>query len=175
MEKKTLLFLLIGVFWLVVIVGFIAVKEFTLQTGEEVLLKTMPIDPRDLFRGDYVILRYEINTLDLDTIPTDYTDFETRDNIYVALNIVDKYGIPSKIYKKIPEEGLFLKGTVKDVRNNRLDVEYGIENYFVPEGEGRDIERQRSGNLDVKVSIDKFGNAGIKVLLIDGQEVDFKS
>ena len=173
MEKKTLLFLLIGVFWLVVIVGFIAVKEVTLQTGEEVLLKIRPVDPRDLFRGDYVVLRYEIGTLDLGIIATDYTDFESGDKIYVALNIVDGYGIPSKIYRSSPEEDMFLKGTVKDTRNNRLSVEYGIESYFVPEGEGRVIERQR-GNLDVSVSIDKFGNAVIKRLLIDGQEVDFK-
>jgi len=174
MEKKTI-FLLVGVFWLIIILGFVIVKEFTLQTGEEVLLKTRPVDPRDLFRGDYVVLRYEISTLDLDSIPTDYTGFENGGKIYIGLSIEEGYGVPSKIYRNPPKEGLYLKGTVKDVRNNMLNVEYGIENYFVPEGEGRAIERQTGGNLDVKVSIDKFGNAGIKTLLIDGQEVDFKS
>ena len=174
MEKKNI-FLLVGVFWLIILLGFVIIKEFTLQTGEEVLLKTRPVDPRDLFRGDYVVLRYEISTLDLGSIPTDYTGFENGDKIYVGLSIKEEYGSPSKIYRNSPKEGLYLKGTVKDVRNNMLNVEYGIENYFVPEGEGRAIERQTGGNLDVKVSIDKFGNAGIKTLLIDGQEVDFKS
>ena len=45
--------------------------------------------------------------------------------------------------------------------------------FFVPEGEGRAIERERGGNLDVKVAIDEFGNAVIKTLLIDGAEVEF--
>ena len=46
MNKK--IFIGIGVFWLIIIIGFIASKEFTLQTGEEVILKTRPVDPRDL-------------------------------------------------------------------------------------------------------------------------------
>ena len=49
-------FILIGLLWGAMIIGFITVKEFTLQTGEVVTLKTVPVDPRDLFRGDYVIL-----------------------------------------------------------------------------------------------------------------------
>ena len=174
MEKKTL-FLTIGVFWLVIILGFIAIKEFTLQTGKEVLLKTVPIDPRDLFRGDYVILRYDISNLDLNAIPTDYKDFKSKDKIYVSLNIQDGYGIPSKLHKEPPEEGLFIKGIVKDAGNNMVAVEYGIENYFVPEGKGRNIEQARGRALDSKVLIDRFGSAGIKNLLIDGKEVDFSS
>ena len=30
-------------------------------SGERVLLKVMPVDPRDPFRGEYVILRYEFS------------------------------------------------------------------------------------------------------------------
>ena len=33
----------------------------TLTTGETILLRVVPVDPRDLFRGDYVILSYEIS------------------------------------------------------------------------------------------------------------------
>jgi len=41
MEKKKI-FIIIGIFWLIIIGGFIGFKEFTLQTGNEVLLKTRP-------------------------------------------------------------------------------------------------------------------------------------
>lgn len=34
-----------------------------LRSGTEVLLKTAPVDPRDLLRGDYVILTYDISTI----------------------------------------------------------------------------------------------------------------
>ena len=34
-----------------------------LRSGRDVLLKTVPVDPRDLLRGDYVILSYDISRL----------------------------------------------------------------------------------------------------------------
>jgi uncharacterized membrane-anchored protein len=171
-------FILIGVFWLIIIIGLIGIKEFTLRTGTEILLKTVPVDPRDLFRGDYVILAYDIGRLDLNTIPTDYVDFRFHDKIYVSLKQQDGYGAASRIYRSLPkDEKLFLKGTVRNVRGKLLTVAYGIESYFVPEGKGKDIERAREGfsrkRLSVKVSIDRFGNAVIKSLLIDDKEVVF--
>ena len=33
--------------------------------------KTRPVDPRDLFRGDYVILNYEISNVNLEDVPSD--------------------------------------------------------------------------------------------------------
>ena len=173
MEKKKL-FLIIGIFWAVIIFGFIGFKEFTLKTGEEVLLKTRPVDPRDLFRGDYVILTYEISSLDTSALQTDVTEFKQEDKVYVSLNKVDNYGIASGVYVNKPKEGLFLKGTIKNVQGSRLNLEYGIESYFVPEGKGREIERQRGRNLDVKVAVDKLGNAVIKDLLIDGKVFRFE-
>ncbi|MGC4548846.1 GDYXXLXY domain-containing protein, partial [Escherichia coli] len=35
-----------------------------LETGREIVLPIRPVDPRDLFRGDYARLSYEISTLD---------------------------------------------------------------------------------------------------------------
>lgn len=174
--RRNKLFILIGIFWLIIIIGFIVTKEFTLRTGKEVLLKTVPVDPRDLFRGDYVLLRYEISNLHLNNIITDYTDFKIGDKIYVALKKENGYGIVSKISRNTPKnKELFLKGITKNVRDKSLIVEYGIESYFVPEGKGKEIERIREGKkLDVKVSIDRFGNVAIRSLLTDGKEISFE-
>ena len=38
----------------------IAGRAAILRDGREVLLKVEPVDPRDLLRGDYVVLTYEI-------------------------------------------------------------------------------------------------------------------
>lgn len=173
MDKKKL-FIYIGVFWLVVVLGFIGFKEFTLQTGEEVLFRTRPVDPRDLFRGDYVILNYEISSVDHRTLTTDAAGFSRGDRVYVALDIVDGYGTPTGIFRQQPAEGLFIKGTVQSADSSTLGIEYGIESYFVPEGEGRELERAAGNRLDVQASVDKFGNAVIKSVLIDGKAVDFK-
>ena len=153
--------------------GFIAQKEYTLRTGHEVLLQTVPIDPRDLFRGDYVILRYGISTIDTAEIQSDRKEYEKGDKVYLSLETEGKYVSPRSLHTSPPGEGLYIKGRVRDVRDARLTIEYGIESYFVPEGEGKVIERQLGKDVDVKTAIDKSGNAAIKALLIDGQEVSF--
>ena len=171
MNKKNI-FLIIGIFWIVIIGWFISIKEFTLRTGNEILLKTVPVDPRDLFRGDYVILKYEISTIDTNTFSTNISDYKVGESVYVSLNIdSDKIGNIAQVTKNTPENSIFIKWTIKNIYWNNLNIEYGIESYFVPEGKGKNIEQNR-GEIYTKVAIDKFGNAIIKSLIMDGKEVN---
>ena len=55
-----------------------------LQTGNEIVLKTVPVDPRDLFRGHYVILRYDITSLKTKKFNTD-TLFSRHQRVFVSL------------------------------------------------------------------------------------------
>ncbi len=155
-KKKYVIILLI--FWGLIVIGFIATKQFTVQTGSEILLKTIPLDPRDLFRGDYVILRYDINRIHLDSIVTYEDSFIKDDQIYLKLEVHSKYALPTQISKQAFKDGLFIKGTVIDAYDKSLNINYGIESYFVKQGTGHAIERNMN-NLDVKIAIDKFGNA----------------
>lgn len=191
MNQKKILYLTI-VFWLLIFSGFIVYKEYTLRTGTEVLLKTLPVDPRDLFRGDYVTLNYEISTLDMEKIPSEESYFYSDEPVYLALELKNGYGVPKKIYTTPPEDGLYIKGKVKDILYDwetdesgitteeetikELRVDYGIESYFVPEGRGMEIEkaqRTEKTEVDAKIIIDKYGNAVINSLLIDGKEIEF--
>jgi uncharacterized membrane-anchored protein len=190
MNQKKIFYLTI-IFWLLIFSGFILYKEYTLRTGTEVVLKTEPVDPRDFFRGDYVTLNYEISTLDLEEIQAEDLYFDYNDRIYLALALENGYGVPKKIYRNPPDDELYIKGTVKEIIYDweayedsaiteepylkELRVEYGIESYFVPEGRGIEIESQQwtgGEGVDVKVVVDRYGNAVIKNLLIDGQEVE---
>jgi len=169
-KKKS--FIIIGIFWIVIIGGLIAFKEFTLQTGDEVLLKTRLVDPRDLFRGDYVVLSYDIGSVNMDVLPHQGSNFNEGDKVYVSLNVDDnKIGTLTNIEKNKPSEGIFVAGTVKSTRNNRLSIGYGIESYFIPEGTGEEIERSL-GKIYTKVAVDNFGNAVIKSLVLDGENID---
>ena len=73
-------------FWIVVagqlvfLLGFIAVKEVALRTGTEVVLQTVPVDPRSLLQGDYAILDYEIADL-----PPFMQDDPVGETVYVVL------------------------------------------------------------------------------------------
>jgi uncharacterized membrane-anchored protein len=184
MNQKKILYLTL-IFWLLIFSGFIAYKEYTLRTGTEVLLKTLPVDPRDLFRGDYVTLNYEISTQDMERIEAENSYFYYSDPVYLSLKLENGYGIPKKIYTTPPKNELYIKGKVKDITYDweaeentikELRVDYGIESYFVPEGRGIEIEiEQQTGRkqIDAKVIIDKYGNAVVKSLLIDGEEIEF--
>ncbi|MGB8576417.1 MAG: GDYXXLXY domain-containing protein [Pseudolabrys sp.] len=53
-----------------------------------------------------------------------------------------------------------------------LGVNYGIERYFVPEGEGRAIEQARNrSNVTVVAAVARDSRATIKRLLMDGKPI----
>ena len=64
--------------------------------------------------------------------------------------------------------------TNQEDKGNFVNLRYGIENYFVPEGEGREIERRVvdgvEQKVDVRIAVDKNGSAGIKAILLNGNE-----
>ncbi len=166
--------LAVGVLWLVIMGGMVGIKEYTLRTGHGILLKTVPVDPRDLFRGDYVILSYDMSSLDLDKLGAAGATFSRGQTVYVLLGTDGGYSVATGVRSSRPShEELFLKGHVLDVSGRTVRVEYGIESYFVPEGKGRALEHARGKNLDVRAAVDKQGHAVIKTLLLDGKEVRF--
>ena len=46
---------------LLILVAMIGLRALPLLTGQTVLVRVEPVDPRDLFRGDYVILSYDFS------------------------------------------------------------------------------------------------------------------
>jgi uncharacterized membrane-anchored protein len=51
-------------------------------------------------------------------------------------------------------------------------VHYGIEDYFVPEGTGQELEKLvGQKKLDALIAVDGSGNAGIKGLMVEGKRV----
>lgn len=169
-------FFLIGTFWLVIIGVFVLSKEHTLRTGREVLLKTRPVDPRDLFRGDYVILRYDISQFDAGAYANpNNISYREEDMVFAVLDTTKQFAEVQRVQRNRPAGELYIKGRVAEVHGSRITVEYGIESYFVPEGKGWKIEQARNqGNVDVLAAVDKEGRAVIKKLLINGEEVQFE-
>ena len=164
--KTRLAFLIIVLFQLLILVRLTGFNEAILAFGKTVVLQTVPVDPRDIFRGDYVILSYEISTLryipGIRTVEEGYdasVRLEPRDDAWEAVEVA-----------RVPPEDwdIFITGKVVDVQSDGVSMEYGIEAYFVPEGEGRAIERAR--DLKVYVTLDGSGKAVIKSLLVDGEK-----
>lgn len=176
--RPLLLLALVVVLQTGALIAMVAVKQVTLITGTPVLLKTEPVDPRSLFRGDYVQLNYAISTLDYGTVDGD-DGFDRHDEVYVVLRRGKTYWEPVSIHREMPARGqdtVVIRGEVEYTRvwldgksRDGVRVRYGIESYFVPEGEGREIELPRNdGRVAILVAVDDNGDAAIKAVLIDG-------
>jgi uncharacterized membrane-anchored protein len=152
-----------------------------LRTGTDVLLQTRPIDPRDLLRGDYVVLGYDISSVPAGALKDQLSPGRNaavfvkiapnREGFYVAVSV---HASPVDV---VSPEVLIRGRAVNGADCSRrfcetLQIRYGIESYFVPEGEGRKLESARNQRkLAIVAAVAPTGRAAIKRLLIDGQPV----
>ncbi|RXT06431.1 GDYXXLXY domain-containing protein [Ammoniphilus sp. CFH 90114] len=167
--RKFIIFLFIQVFILV----YIAISHYSVEWyGDEVRLKTAPVDPRDIFYGDYVILNYDISELNIDKFVGDKQP-ERGDTIYVVLRKEGEYHDVISAHLGKPStsaEERVLKGRVEYVtrhwdptnRENQeiqyIRVVYGFERYYVSEGTGKELEDRR-GQFDVVVKVTPWGQS----------------
>lgn len=140
------------------VVGLAVPRVTTLLYGQVAVLKAAPVDPRDLFRGDYVTLGYDISRIT-------NADAKTGEPIYVVLKEREPYWTLAYSSRTRPVAGqneIVLKGKVNWVdATGTASVTYGTERLFVPEGKGRDLERKLDG-LKIEVSVDQEGSACIR-------------
>jgi uncharacterized membrane-anchored protein len=157
-----------------------------LREGTEVTLQTRPVDPRDLLRGDYVVLSYDISQLPAGSLLNQPTGTRNpmvfvklapnRDGLYEAVSVhADAVAVAS------PE--VLIRGRVTISYGAACDftgrtfcdtlrVRYNLESYFVPQGEGRKLEQDRNQRkLTVVAAVLPSGRAAIKRLLVDGQPI----
>jgi uncharacterized membrane-anchored protein len=150
-----------------------------LATGRELVLEVVPVDPRSLFQGDYVILGYPISR-----VPAPPGVELTRGTpIYVTLQkgANDTWTlVQTSATRPTPAtpDQVVLKGRVQyavsatDTAPAQAMVDYGIEQFFVPEGTGHELEKIiRDRKLFAVIAVDGSGNAGVKGLMADGKRV----
>ncbi|MEW5964322.1 MAG: GDYXXLXY domain-containing protein [Pseudomonadota bacterium] len=152
-----------------------------LASGREITLPVVPVDPRSLFRGDYVILDYDIRRMD---VPDATPALRKGDKVFVTIAETDKGWkavAADRSHPGDPGAGrTVLKGRIErawskgpdTVRKTSLVVRYGIESYFVPEGEGRTLEAKvRERKIDALIALGTDGTAAIKGLRVEGETV----
>ncbi|MBU1710884.1 MAG: GDYXXLXY domain-containing protein [Proteobacteria bacterium] len=173
-------FVILAIALQVVILAVMALeREYIVRYGTEVYLRTAPIDPRDIFRGDYVRLSYEISNISLRQAQGSLADKKMEkpkgSKVYAVI-IPGEDGIAGlqHITNTRPDDGLFVKGRLsypwrpKTTNNNALSIKYGIEAYFVEQGKGLEMENKRGSRtgiqipLEMKVAIGTNGTPVIK-------------
>ena len=152
------------------LIWMIVDRVMLLRSGKEVTVEVVPVDPRDIFRGEYVVLGYSFTGTGDTVMPAGtkrgdrvYSVLrrsrdepkvdgapnvdapspnggQTQGSKWVLVSVARSY--PDKIE---PGETV-LSGIASDIWRNAekaIDygrIRYGIETYFVPEGKGRALE-----------------------------------
>ncbi len=176
--RRTLL--IVAIAFQVLVLAFMAGKrEYIARTGAVVYLRTAPVDPRDLFRGDYVRLRYEASIVPLARASADIAEHVKKyaygETVYAALEtgeggLAEVTGLSTTR----PASGIFIKGRLAQAWRfgiaapETAAVEYGIEAYYLQEGKGVEVEKQRGTRtaiqtpLEMEVAIGGDGTAVIR-------------
>lgn len=159
-------FLLVIFIQILVVVCLFAFNYSVVSTGKEIFLHIRPLDPTDPIRGDYVVFTFDISE------NYAYRSGEIPDgsDVYVPLcmNSAPYWqtcGEPQReITDTIDDVGkVFIKGKVQ-----KNSIVFGIENYFIPEGTGRNINFN-TYNAAAKVKVDQAGNAVLEKVYLDGK------
>ena len=178
---KAVLFIVAILIQCVLLVLMVVDRVQILREGREVTLQTQPVDPRDLLRGDYVVLRYDISQLAAGALagkPAAERDAVVFVKIAPnASGLYEAVSVHAEPVAVTAPEAL-IRGRVAYSCGSgrtfcdRLTIKYGLESYFVPEGEGKKLEQARNQQkLRVVAAVLPSGRAAIKRLLLDGEPV----
>lgn len=155
-------------FQFLVLTGMYVKAQLPLWTGEEIRVKTVPVDPRSMFRGNYARLQYPFSELDASL----FGDRSLRQGevVYVSL---EKTG--SGLYRlagaglEEPEEGTFLRGRVSGSwfrdSGESYRVRYGIEAFFAPKQEALRLEKVLRDAAEARLRVDGDGRARLVAVL----------
>ncbi|MFY0779417.1 GDYXXLXY domain-containing protein [Peribacillus simplex] len=151
---------------------------WTTMTGDVIKIKTAPVDPTDLFRGSYVALKYEIESVKPSQVDDSIkTEFNTRNmgdykKVYVRLkqNSDGLYDV-DYVTKEKPTKGVYLKGELEipyELQNpETLQIRYGLDNYFASEEKAKEMEKDALANPSVAVVKVRNGNVVLTDIIIE--------
>ena len=108
--------------------------------GDDARFEVAVLDPREIFRGDYVELSFEdLERLSAEALGEESPiDRERTKYLYVSLK-KDSRGLdrPNGFSASPPKEGLYIRGRVGLMR---VDFGTNLSRYYVKENTGREIE-----------------------------------
>ena len=141
-------------------------SEWLLANGKLIKLELAPLDPRSIMQGDYVRLRYAVSNPKLPEEWNQGSFFHKKVAVVLAPNASTGIYEFRRFYSKgesLGAEEIRLNGAIDGFDS----IEYGIETYFIPEGTGRDVERN-ARYAEVKVSA---GGDAILVRLLEADKL----
>lgn len=160
---------------LLAVVGF---KQYATWTAETVVLALRTGEPADLAGRDARPVEYAISTLRMSQLAGDDFPSETA---YVELRegtdgTWDAVAINWRREREY-DGTVLIKGDVdfSGIIRYSFDVDYGIEDIYVPESDALTLPAGSGHTIAVVVKVDRFGNASPQHFLIDGERFELES
>lgn len=145
-----------------------------LSSGEEVILQSRMVDPRDLFRGHYVRLNLNVGQLEKDSVEVDAT-LKRNNRVFVELaKGGGQFWIAKKLHAKRPENplGPILEGKLRAVPSTSggsYRIDFPFDRFFADKKRAKELENsQNKGQLGVILALDGSGSGAIKGITVDG-------
>jgi uncharacterized membrane-anchored protein len=152
------------------LLGTVVTQEAALARGQVIRLETQPVDPRDLLRGDYLVLRYTVNTVPRERFSPPLTQaLPYGETVWIALSRRGEFHEVVRASRERFEPAaaeVLLKAQTTGGRPQRESetVHYGLEQYYVREGTGNP-----RGKITVEAVVPASGRARIKQVFLDGR------
>ncbi len=146
---------------------YIYESQVVIKPIAQIMVKTLPYDPRDLISGQYIRLTYEFNNLDKFVNNQQRMANNNTKDIWVVLHEVNSfYEVNTVLFSKptdVPAGNVVIRG----IKNNYNygNVTYGIEKYFVKEG----TKEPNPESLTVKLDVYEDGKVRIAQVFLDGK------
>lgn len=153
-------------------------RHALLENGQEVVLQSAMVDPRDLFRGHYVTLNLSVGALEEGTFTID-GKLENGEDIFVSLKPgEDEFWVADTLYAAMPEATAapVLRGRLVSTRAvtgedaPRYVIRFPFDRYFADRKKAKDLEKVRNDRkLGVIVSVGENGEGAVKGISVDGE------
>ncbi len=173
MSRKQFLIGFAVAFQVLAVASMVFSREWILATGEPYLFQTAPVDPRDIFRGDYVRLEYLFSRVPVERIDEAILQQGLHKGQKVYLSVSrDINGVTQggRLSLSPPAGKPYLAGRSTEHWPSRyygraapddhpatqfrpVSVKYGIEQYYVEQGAGREMEEIRGGRDGFQVPL----------------------
>lgn len=148
-----------------------------LEDGTPITLRTRPVDPRDLLRGEYVILSYDISLVESSMIAGPWPETAGDAALYLEMApesdgtwrpIIASFNPLVTGRGNVMLRSLPFHFDPAGQKPSTLRVEYGLERYYVPEGQGPELEKARNDSrILVEARVMPDGTARISSLRVE--------
>ncbi len=156
--------------------------------GTRIEVQVRGMDPRDLFRGNYVALNYDFENLDEGDFPShtpeELLQVQRGNPVYVRMEKQqNSLWESTEAFLKKPESGLFLLGKITstyhsypttdpEVREVVVHADFGLNRWFDQKPKALELERERD-RLIAEISVLSGGRSSLSGIRVQSDSSEF--